>query len=199
MRIKTAFLITAMTLATSAAQAHHPMGGMTPRSLMEGLLSGLGHPILGLDHFAAFIGFGLVLALSGLPVVVAVLLPACLAMGAVLHVSGVALPHAETLILLSLVAMAVSLLAIRKLGRLLPTLVILVSAALHGYVLAETIIGAEPTPLLAYFAGLVIIQSAMLLGLVLLLRLPVLIAASVPVSRAAAIALLLVGGLSLVL
>lgn len=32
--------------------AHHPMGGMTPQTFSQGLLSGLGHPIIGLDHFA---------------------------------------------------------------------------------------------------------------------------------------------------
>ena len=34
------------------AYAHHPMGGVTPSSFGEGLLSGIGHPIIGLDHLA---------------------------------------------------------------------------------------------------------------------------------------------------
>jgi len=35
---------------------------------------------------------------------------------------------------------------------------------LHGYALAEAIVGAESTPLLAYFAGLAVIQSAIALA-----------------------------------
>jgi urease accessory protein len=35
--------------------------------------------------------------------------------------------------------------------------------ALHGYLLGGTIIGAEPTPLVAYFLGLLLGQGALLL------------------------------------
>src|SRR5262249_58096024 len=40
------------------AFAHHMMGGRTPATLGEGILSGLGHPIIGLDHFAAVVAVG---------------------------------------------------------------------------------------------------------------------------------------------
>ena len=40
------------------AYAHHPMGGVTPSSFGEGLLSGIGHPIIGLDHLAFVLGIG---------------------------------------------------------------------------------------------------------------------------------------------
>ncbi|VEP17320.1 hypothetical protein H1P_590012 [Hyella patelloides LEGE 07179] len=39
--------------------AHHPFDGRTPASFVEGFLSGLGHPIVGLDHFAFVIAVGL--------------------------------------------------------------------------------------------------------------------------------------------
>ena len=45
----------AFSLAALPALAHHPMGGTTPTTFMQGLLSGIGHPILGLDHLAALI------------------------------------------------------------------------------------------------------------------------------------------------
>ena len=50
----------AFSLAALPALAHHPMGGTTPTTFMQGLLSGIGHPILGLDHLAALIAVGLV-------------------------------------------------------------------------------------------------------------------------------------------
>ncbi|PKO63289.1 MAG: urease accessory protein UreJ, partial [Betaproteobacteria bacterium HGW-Betaproteobacteria-17] len=41
-----------LLVASTSALAHHPMGGMTPQTLSQGLLSGLGHPVIGLDHLA---------------------------------------------------------------------------------------------------------------------------------------------------
>ena len=35
--------------------------------------------------------------------------------------------------------------------------------ALHGYLLGSTIVGAEPTPLLGYFLGLLLAQASLLL------------------------------------
>lgn len=40
------------------AFAHHLMGVRTPASFAEGILSGLGHPVIGLDHFAAVVAVG---------------------------------------------------------------------------------------------------------------------------------------------
>jgi len=37
-------------LAVDPAFALHAMAGATPTSFSEGLLSGLGHPVIGLDH-----------------------------------------------------------------------------------------------------------------------------------------------------
>ena len=46
---------------------------------------------------------------------------------------------------------------------LLPTWILLPCITLHGYLLGAAITGAEPTPLVAYFAGLAIAQTSMLL------------------------------------
>ena len=44
--------------ARPPALAHHVMGGRMPASFSEGLLSGFGHPIIGLDHLAAVLAVG---------------------------------------------------------------------------------------------------------------------------------------------
>jgi urease accessory protein len=44
-----------VALLAEPAFAHHLMGGRTPSTFADGLLSGLGHPIIGLDHFAAVV------------------------------------------------------------------------------------------------------------------------------------------------
>ena len=45
-------------LVAEPAMAHHLMGGRMPSSFGEGLLSGLGHPVIGLDHLAAVVAIG---------------------------------------------------------------------------------------------------------------------------------------------
>lgn len=42
-------LVSAFALARPAL-AHHAMGNTTPNTFAEGLVSGLAHPIIGLDH-----------------------------------------------------------------------------------------------------------------------------------------------------
>ncbi len=51
-------LVALSVVAAGPALAHHPMGGVTPATFADGLLSGLGHPVIGLDHFAAVIAVG---------------------------------------------------------------------------------------------------------------------------------------------
>ncbi len=49
----TAKIITVMAAiiaGISPAFAHHPLGGEAPQTIANGLLSGVGHPIIGFDH-----------------------------------------------------------------------------------------------------------------------------------------------------
>ena len=45
--------------ANLPASAHHLMGGKTPTTFTDGILSGLGHPIIGVDHLAFLVAVGL--------------------------------------------------------------------------------------------------------------------------------------------
>mgnify|MGYP006450570869 CR=1 FL=1 len=47
------------------ALGHHPMGGETPKTFTQGLLSGLGHPVIELDHLLFVIAFALLVGLAG--------------------------------------------------------------------------------------------------------------------------------------
>ncbi|MGJ3264756.1 MAG: HupE/UreJ family protein [Salinarimonas sp.] len=157
-------LVSAGLLAAAPALAHHPMGGATPSTFMEGLLSGFGHPVIGFDHLAALLAVGLIAARFGR----AFSLPAAwlLAMvaGVGLHLAAVDLPLGEVLVALSVVGLGV-------VAALRPTLPLAAAASLfalagliHGHALAEMIIGAETTPLAAYLAGLVVVQGAIMAG-----------------------------------
>ena len=113
-------------LLCSPALAHHPMGGKTPSTLTEGLLSGLGHPILGLDHLAALIAVGLVASryASG-----ALLLPVLwivgMGLGAFAHMNSIDLPAGEILV-------AGSLVLIGAIGVLKPSLPLPALAAIFA-------------------------------------------------------------------
>ena len=55
-RIRTAGLfLLSIALSIDPALAHHVMGGHMPVTFADGLLSGLAHPIIGFDHFAAVV------------------------------------------------------------------------------------------------------------------------------------------------
>jgi urease accessory protein len=51
--------IAAVTLAATPAMAHHAMGGEMPTTLAQGLLSGLAHPVIGVDHLVVIVAIGL--------------------------------------------------------------------------------------------------------------------------------------------
>ena len=146
-------------LASGPALAHHPMGGKLPGTLTEGLLSGFGHPIIGFDHLAAVIAVGCLSALhpSGIRLVPGYVV--AMIVGVVLHTQGATLPAAETLVALSVVALGAVMVWSRPLAAAVAVGLFAVTGLLHGYVLGEAIIGAERTPLLAYFIGLAAVQT----------------------------------------
>ena len=152
------------------AFAHHAMGGELPRTAWQGLLSGLGHPIIGIDHLAFVLGVGLMAYLAGRVVLLPLLFVAGTVLGCVLHVQGYSLPAPETAIALT-VAVAAAVVALRaKLpaGLLAPLLA--VAGAFHGYAYGESIVGAEPAPLAAYLAGVGLIQGCVAVGSAMALR-----------------------------
>lgn len=160
-----------LMLAASPAFAHHPMGGKTPSTLMEGLLSGLGHPILGLDHLAALIAVGLLASrfASG-ALVLPVLWIVGMALGAFAHMQAIDLPGGEILVAGSLIGLGV--LALLKPTLPLGALGLIFAAAgfAHGHALAESIIGADTAVVGAYLVGLVAIQASITVGTILLVR-----------------------------
>jgi urease accessory protein len=150
----------AAMLAPAEALAHHMMGGKVPVTFMQGLLSGLGHPIIGLDHFAAVVGVGILAALLGRGVRPVLAFSAAMIFGVVLHLASANLPAAELLVGLSTLLIG-GLVVLRLSLRMLPAAVLFAAVGVfHGYALGESIVGAEASPLGAYLAGLLVIQTA---------------------------------------
>jgi urease accessory protein len=163
---------TAALLATpfqaTQALAHHPMGGAPMETLAQGLLSGVGHPVLGFDHLFFVAAVGIVAAFTGRRLVAPLGYVAGMLAGCALIVAGVALPAVELVIALSLVVAGVVLMRGRAMG--LPTAVALfgVLGLFHGWAFGETITGQEggmaATVVAGYLIGLAVIQWAIAVG-----------------------------------
>jgi urease accessory protein len=161
-RIKlVAALAGAMLLLADPAFAHHVMGGRTPATFAEGLLSGLGHPIIGIDHLAFLVAVGVAVGVAGLGLLMPVVFVAASAIGVALHVQGIGIPGAQLMVAASVI-LAGALVARGAISSPLPwTALFAVGGLLHGYAYGESIFGAESTPLVAYLIGLVAVQSAL--------------------------------------
>ena len=140
------------------ALAHHPFGGGTPDNLLTGFLSGLGHPIIGLDHFAFVVAVGLLAVLKKkLGILIPIVFTLATAIGTIIHLQSIDLPLAEVIIALSVIVAGIAL-AVDKFN--LSSLIIVSSIAgiFHGFAYGEAIFGAEMTPLSAYLFGFISIQ-----------------------------------------
>ncbi|MFO1283384.1 MAG: HupE/UreJ family protein [Burkholderiales bacterium] len=148
------------------AWAHHGMDGATPRTLEQGLVSGLAHPVIGLDHLAFLVvAILLVLALKGAARwVVPLVFVAGTVAGTALHLGATNIPMSETLVAASIVVAGGLLIAGRVPGAPALATLFAVCGVLHGYAYGESIIGAEATPLAAYLAGFAMIQYAIIAG-----------------------------------
>lgn len=159
-----ALLAAPLMLAAEPALAHHVMGGVLPSTFATGLLSGLGHPVIGPDHFAAVVAVGCLAAAhrAGPALVVAFVL--AMMGGVALHVMGTTLPGAEIVVAGSVLVLGLVMLTRREMTTAAATIVFAAVGLVHGYALGESIAGAEPTPLYAYLLGLAVIQSAVALA-----------------------------------
>ncbi len=150
--------IATLLLLPLPSLAHHPLGGQVPATFAEGFLSGLAHPVIGLDHLAFVVAMGLLAAVStwGIAIPAAFVLAAMVGTG--LHLSEITLPAAEFVIAGSVLGFGV-LLALRNRPQSSVITGLAVLAGLfHGFAYGEAIFGSEPMPLVAYLAGFTAVQ-----------------------------------------
>ena len=156
--------------AAAPAFAHHPMGGALPATFMQGLLSGFGHPVIGIDHFAFVVALGLAAAFMRnvwAPPLAAV---AGMAAGCLLTVGSVVLPVVEPVVALSVLLLGGVVLFGRQLPAIPAAVLFAFAGVFHGAAYGAAVIGAESTPIVAYLAGLAAVQMAIALGAAFLVR-----------------------------
>lgn len=152
--------------AIEPAAAHHAMSGGLPTNFLEGFLSGLAHPVIGLDHLAAVIALGLLSA--GKPrsmmIPAAFLLTAMAGTG--IHILSLDLPIPEVVIASSVIVFGVLLFLEQRFSPMVLAGLAAIAGLFHGYAYGEVIVGAKMSPLIAYLAGFTLIQYGIaMLGL----------------------------------
>lgn len=150
---------------TGTALAHHLMGKQVPTNALEGLLSGLGHPIIGPDHLAALVAVGYLASTQRRPALGLVGFIVFMLAGALVHVGRATLPGIEVLVSLTVAGLGATMIFDRQKSFGFVLLLFALTGLFHGYALAESIIGAQPDPLVTYLIGLAAIQSAIGLAL----------------------------------
>ena len=167
---RVALAATVLVLTAGTASAHHVMGGRTSVTLMEGLLSGLGHPVIGPDHLAFLLALGIAVGVAGLRLLSPLLFLLAMAGGVAVHVAGVGIPAAEPIVALSVLAAGLLLASGRSIHAGWWMALFSAAGFFHGYAYGESIYGAEATPLTAYLAGLIAIQTVLTIGVALMTR-----------------------------
>lgn len=154
----------ALLLTALPASAHHAMGGQLPSNAFEGFMSGLAHPVIGLDHLAFVAASGLVAIGVKRGWIVPVVFAIAALAGTGLHLQSWDLPFPEVMVSGSVVLFGALLAGGRQLPLLALAAIALVAGIFHGYAYGESIVGAGMVPLTAYLVGFTAIQLAIALG-----------------------------------
>ncbi len=140
------------------AHAHHAMGGKPVSTGFEGFVSGVAHPVIGVDHLAMIIAVGILSALLRPGFLVAGTFVVAAMFGTGLHLLGLSLPLSEPLVSLSVLSAGILITLRRSLGTSVVLGFSVIGGLLHGYAYGESIFGAETGSLIAYLAGFTLIQ-----------------------------------------
>ena len=161
-------LAAVLALTATPALAHHPLGGLPMETLTHGLLSGVGHPVLGFDHLFFVVAVGVLALFTANRLLAPAAYIGAMLVGCGLMYAGVALPLAELVIVASLIV-AGGMLAM---GRTVSAPMILGAFAVfglfHGSAFGGTIAAQEGgvggAVLFGYLVGLGVVQYAIALA-----------------------------------
>ncbi len=146
------------TVISGSTQAHHPMDGQIPSTMFEGLISGIAHPVIGLDHLLFIASIGLFAVLSGASLIRLVTgFTISSLSGLLLHVNAIALPSVELIVAVSV--MLAGLVIIKQFsGQVVVGIFIAVAGLFHGFAYGEAIYGAPEGAIATYSMGIGFIQ-----------------------------------------
>ena len=150
-------LVAILALLPNSTFAHHVVDGQLPSTFSEGLMSGLAHPVIGPDHLLFILVLGLFSVLLNKTIGIYSFVGGTVA-GTVYHLMSYDIPSYETIVAATLIALAVFM-YVSKLHKVAPVAVFFgLAGVFHGYAYGESIIGANPMPLVSYLSGFAVIQ-----------------------------------------
>ena len=147
-----------LLLIAFPASAHHGMDGTVPTDFFQGFMSGIAHPLIGIDHFAFVVSVGLLAATQQKGIFIPISFVLAAMLGAGIHLAGFDTSGIELWVSGSVLLFGI-LLSLKNRPNI--TTIVLLSAIagiFHGYAYGESIFGAESTPLFAYLLGLSLIH-----------------------------------------
>ena len=166
--MKRFFATAAATLMAAPAFAHHPLGGMPMETFGQGVLSGIGHPVLGFDHLFFVALVGMAALFTGRTLMAPLAYVAAMLIGCVAAMSGAGLPLAEMAIVGSLLVLGYLVASGRALTMTSAVLIFGGFGLFHGTAFAGSILGQEGgaslAVMLGYLIGLGVVQYAIAVG-----------------------------------
>ncbi len=163
------YLLATAVFATSAAPAfaHHPLGGAPMETLTDGILSGVGHPLLGFDHLFFVIAVGVAALYTGRVKLATAAYIGAMMIGCLMMSFGVGLPVKEFVIGISLLVVGSIILSGRAMGLAPAVGLFAVFGLFHGSAFGDTIaaqeVGAGVAVLVGYLIGLGLLQYGLAL------------------------------------
>ncbi|BCU11876.1 HupE/UreJ family protein [Microcystis aeruginosa] len=159
-----------LLIFASKTLAHHAMAGQTPDNFWNGFLSGLAHPVIGLDHLAFVVASGLIAVGMEQGLLIPLAFAITTLIGTGIHLQGINLLFPEGIVALSVVIFGV-VLTLKKglqthsnLYTIALATLAMIAGIFHGYAYGESIIGARVAALVAYLIGFTVIQLAIASG-----------------------------------
>lgn len=160
--------VAGLAIFATPALAHHPLGGKPMETFAHGLLSGIGHPLLGFDHLFFVVAVGVAALYTGFSRLAPAAYIAAMLAGCLMTSLGMDLPYKEAAIALSLVAVGGALLSGRGLGIMSAMMLFAGFGLFHGSAFGDAIAAQEAgvglPVLIGYLIGLGALQYAIALG-----------------------------------
>ncbi len=162
------FMLAAPFFVASPALAHHPLGGLPMETFSHGILSGIGHPVLGFDHLFFIVAMGIMAHLSGHRFKAPLFYIAAMLAGCSAAYAGLNLPLQEAMIALSLIVLGGLIARNRTGGRGAVLMAFAGFGLFHGAAFGASIAaqegGAGAAVLIGYLTGLGVVQYLIAVG-----------------------------------
>lgn len=159
---------TLLSLLAGPVFAHHPLAGAPMETFTHGILSGVGHPILGFDHLAFVVLVGIAAACCRKLFSAPLGYIGGMFIGCLLMMAGITLPLAEVVIGASLLLMGYLVMSGRGMSSNMIMLAFGAFGLFHGSAFGESIVGQEAgygfTVAIGYLLGLGVAQYLIAIG-----------------------------------